>query len=696
MSRVFTIAAGRRSKFVVLAVWVAVIFAGFAFDLPGKFADAEENDSSSFLPGDAESTQVLDVTSRFEGGEVAPTVVVFRRADGLTTADQRTIEQTRAELSDATRQFENTTPFSEPQVSEDGTTALLINEIRGTGEGDAILDPIEEYRSLTESEDGLEVAVGGPAGLSADAITVFEGINGTLLAAAGGLVIVLLILIYRSPIFWFFPILAVGFAELATRSLGYGLTELGVTVNGQSSSILSVLVIGAGTDYALLLVSRYREELRRHEDRHEAMALALRTAGPAIFASGLTVAAALLSLTLAEVNGTAGLGPVGALGIAVAILSMLTFLPAILLVVGRRPFWPFIPHFGDTASDESRGVFRRLGDRIARRPGAVAAVSTIVLLIMAAGLVDYSNGLTQSSSFRDEVETVEAQELTAAAFPPGQSAPTQIVAPADADLRAIAAAASEVPGVEAVSPRPVDGDESQVVLNATLSDDPYSTEAYDVIGPLRDAVRSVEPEALVGGPTATEYDLREASARDTRLLIPIALAIVLLILIGLLRSIVAPLLLIATVVLSFAAAIGVSTIVFDVVFGFPGADPSLPLFGFIFLVALGVDYNIFLMTRVREETLVHGSREGTLRGLAVTGSVITAAGVVLAGTFAVLAVLPLVFLTEIGFIVAFGVLLDTFLVRSVLVPALVLKIGPKIWWPSKLAREREPERPGPA
>ena len=709
MRRLLTFPASRRGKWIVLAVWVVALFAMGAAGLPAKFTDAEENESTSFLPGDAESTTALEVTEQLQDGEVAPTVIVYRREGGLTPADRHAIQRDIGELNRVTQEYENTSPFRPGPVSEDRTTALVQNQVRGTGESSGIIDPVEDYREAVSADDreGLQVEVGGPAGLSADAIKVFENINGTLVGAALLLVIVLLILIYRSPFFWFFPILAVVFAEVATRGFGYGLTELGVTVNGQSSSIMSVLVIGAGTDYALLLVARYREELRRHDDKHEAMELALRRAGPAIIASGLTVAIALLSLTLAKVNGTAGLGPTGALAVLVAILSMLTFLPALLTVVGRRPFWPMVPHGpGDTTQehglaarfatvDETHGLWRRVGERVRARPRTVGLVGVGALVVMSLGLLNFSTGLTQSNSFRDDVESIAAQELVAQAFPSGASAPTDIVVRDPSEVQAAVRAAQGVDGVAEVTPRPVEQGPPGALLQAALEYDPYSTQAFDVIPELRSQVREVAPSVVIGGPTAVEADLRDAATDDTLLLIPVALVIVLVILVVLLRALLAPVLLVATVVLSLLAALGVGAIVFDVVFGFPGSEPSLPLFAFIFLVALGVDYNIFLMARVREETLKYGTREGMLRGLAVTGGVITSAGIVLAGTFAVLGVLPLTFLTQIGFVIAFGVLLDTFIVRSVLVPALVFDLGPKIWWPSKLAHEDE-ERSMPA
>jgi RND superfamily putative drug exporter len=675
---------GRRAKWVVAVVWLLATFVSFGANLPGKFTDAEKNESTSFLPGDAESTKALTATKRFQGGELAPVVIVYRRDGGLTSADKRAIAADRAAINEL--KLRATSPFGEPQLSPDGTAAIVQANITGNGDGQTILDPVEAVRKrVSDPGGGLEAKVTGPAGYAADQIKVFEGINGALLGAGLLLVLVLLALIYRSPVFLWIPLLAIIFAELATRSIGYGLTELGVTVNGQSSAILSILVLGVGTDYALLLVARYREELRRHEDKHEAMALALRTAGPAIFASGMTVIAALLCLTLADVNGTSGLGPIGALGVAVAMLAMLTLLPAWLVIWGRRAFWPRIPRFGTEGIDEMHGAWRRIGDRVARSPRRVWVSAVALLLVLSLGLLSFNDGLTSGNGFRDDVEAVAGQELLAQAFPSGSNAPTDIIVRDPARVEAVSAAVSEAPGVDGV--RPVKRDADGVLLAAVLEPDPFSTEAFDLIPGIRAAAKGAGgPETLVGGGTAVEYDLRKASSRDNRVIVPIALVVVLLILVLLLRAIVAPLMLIATVILSFCASLGVGAVVFDVIFDFPGSDPSLPLFAFIFLVALGIDYNIFLMARVREETLGHGAREGMLRGLAVTGAVITSAGIVLAGVFSVLGVLPLIFLTEIGFVVAFGVLLDTFLVRSVLVPALTFEIGPKIWLPSSLAK----------
>jgi RND superfamily putative drug exporter len=681
-----TLPASPRLKWAFLAVWLLIAFAIVAGDLPAKFDDAQNNESSSFLPGDAESTQALDATEQIQGDELLPIVIVYQRAAGkLDRADLERVASDRATLNADLPP--RTEPYGKPILSEDQSTALLEARVRANGESDTLLDPVEQARDRIEAsaEPGVETAVTGGAGFSADAVDVFESIDGTLLAATAGIVFLLLLIVYRSPIFWFFPMFAVGLAELATRGVGFGLTEIGVTVNGQSASILPVLVFGAGTDYALLLVARYREELRIHEDKHRAMAEALRRAGPAIIASGLTVIAALLCLTLAEVEGTAGLGPIGATGIAIAMVSMLTALPAVLVIAGRWAFWPFIPHVGDHKADETHGVWRRIGEGIARGPRRVWIGTVAVLAVMALGWLNLDTGLTQTNNFRNDVESVRGQHLLEHAFPAGASAPAYAIVP---DRERAAAVAEALASQDAVADVRVgrEGPPGQL-LQITLADDPYATSTYDQIPGLRQVAKEAGgADVLLGGPTAIERDLRVAAANDSKLIPPIALAVVLVILIVLLRALVAPLVLIATVILSFAAALGVGYIVFDVVFGFAGSDPSLPLYAFIFLVALGVDYNIFLMARVREETRRHDPREGVLRGLAVTGAVITSAGIVLAGTFSTLAVLPLVFLTEIGFVVAFGVLLDTFVVRSILVPALALDLGGRTWWPSALAR----------
>jgi putative drug exporter of the RND superfamily len=686
LSRLATFSSERIGKFVVLGVWIALVVA--LGPAASQFESAQKNEASSFLPGDAESTKVLDALEGFGSADVADAVIVFAREGGLTAADRGAIERVRADL--AADPPVATGPPSPPVLSEDGAAAIVTAPVDvADGESDLLLDAVGDMRdrNAAAAPAGLEIDVTGAAGFSADAIEVFEGINSTLLLATAGLVFVLLVLIYRSPIFWILPLLAVAFAELTVRGVGYALASNGVVVNGQTAGILLVLVFGAGTDYALLVVARYREELRRHEDKHEAMGLALRRAGPAILASGVTNICALLVLALAEVNGTAGLGPVGAMGVGVAMVAMLTVLPALLVIAGRRAFWPFVPRYQEGVADvpEERGRWRALGDRIAARPRPVWIATLTGLVVMAVGILGFSGGLNQQDDFRSDVESVRGQELITASFAAGASAPTDVIVPDPARVPAVTAALEGVDGVTAV--RVVEDGPPGVRLAVTLGPDPYSAEALDLVPPLREAVRGAGGEGtIVGGPTATDYDLDEAAVRDLILLPPLVLLVILVIIALLLRAIVAPLLLVGTVIVSFLAALGASVVIFEYVFGFPGEDPSLPLFGFIFLVALGVDYNIFLMARVREEAQVHGTREGMIRGLAVTGAVITSAGIVLAGTFSVLAVLPLVTLTQIGFLVAFGVLLDTFIVRSVLLPALVMEIDRPIWWPSALGR----------
>jgi RND superfamily putative drug exporter len=740
----FTFPSGRRAKWIILVLWFLGIFAAMGAGLPEKFEEAENNEATSYLPEDAESTKALAKTEALQNGEIAPTVIVFRRESGLTPADFRRIEADVEKMTEkrypgvipdgetaasggqdrksaattvAARKLppgcgEPTTevsgqpadyaPFVGPICSKDGKAAIITSYINAEGEAELITDPVQDWRDLVSGDDGgLEVKITGGGGFSTDAIEVFESLNGTLLLAAVSLVIFLLILIYRSPFFFFIPLISVIFAEFLSRSIGYGVSELGVTINGQSSSIMSVLVLGAGTDYALLLVARYREELHHTEDKHKAMHTALASAGPAIFASALTVIAALLCLTLAKVNGTAGLGPIAAIGIACAALSMLTLLPALLTIFGRRAFWPFIPRYEEAVPGEKEAPFQahrfwaRVGHWVAAGPQRVMVGSIAVLLVCCAGFAFFSLELTSEDSYRTEVESVEGQELLDQSFPSGASAPTDVIVPEPGQVPAVKKAVEGVDGVESVS-EPVASGPEGTLIQATLEPNPYSTEAFDLVEPMRDAATQAAPDTLVGGPSAIEFDVRDAAGWDSIVIPPLILLVVFLILIALLRSVMAPLILIGTVILSFLAALGVGYFVFDVIFGFPGSDPSLPLFAFVFLVALGVDYNIFLVARAREEAEKHGTEEGMLRALAVTGGVITSAGIVLAGTFAVLGVLPLTFLTEIGFVVAFGVLLDTFLVRSVLVPAIALSIGDKFWWPSSLSKRDETAAQPPA
>ncbi len=701
----FAWVTGPVARFVVIALWIVAFFATIALNLPGKLADAETNEARNYLPADAESTQAYEAVNKIIKSDNVPLVAVVRRDSGLTPQDltavksqlktfNATAEDAPIKVTDPDTKETREVTLADVQqsakgewltlgeASKDGTSVLIFGAIEITEDSERLLDGIDALRAglLPLREDGLTMKVTGGAGFSYDAIKVFGDLNANLLIGAVTLVIVLLILIYRSPILLWLPLIAVLFAELTSRGVAALTTDIGVTVTGQSGAIMSILVLGAGTDYALLVVSRYREELRHHENRHDALRLAMASAGPAVFASGLTVVAGLLTLTVASVEGTAGLGPLGAIGVAVAMVSMLTLLPAMFAVLPRGVFWPKTPKAGTQGADSTHGFWRRVGERVAVHPRRTWVITGLLLLICAGGLATFNPNLSQNDTFIGKVESVEGGELLAKSFPGGTSAPAQVVVPDASKAQAVAdalTASDEVDKAVIVAKG-----EGGTLLEATLTTDPFSIEAQDAITPLRETAKKAGGEAvLVGGDTAINYDLAKANARDLRVIIPIVLGVVLLILMALLRAIVLPAILIVTVVVSFAAALGLSALLWQEVFGFAGADRSIILFAFVFLVALGIDYNIFLASRIREEALKHGTREGILRGLGATGGVITAAGIVLAGTFLVLASTPVVFLVETGTAIAIGVLLDTFIVRSILAPALSLDIGRKIWWP---------------
>ena len=676
---------GRRRRFVAVGVWL--LAAAALAPLAGRFEQAQENDPSSFLPGGSEAVKVLEAAKGFPSGEQTPAVAVFRDHDGLGAGGRAAVEQRRTALQAAS--IPGVSGVSQVVWSPDGTAAVVTVPIRAGGDSDLLVSAVDAVRTTAADAlpPGVEAKVTGPAGFSADATKAFAGINTTLLLVTAGLVFVLLVLIYRSPIFWVLPLFTILLAESVVRGLGTLLADAGVVVNGQTGGILLVLVFGAGTDYALLLTARYREELERVEDRYAAMRVALQQGGPAIVASAGTVIAALLCLSLARVNSTAGLGPIAAMGVAIAAVAMLTLLPALLLIGGRRAFWPFVPRAGHGHRPGSTGFWDWLGRTLEKRRRAAWIGTTLALCVLGLGTLGLDDDLTTADSFRGSVESVQGQRLLSQSFPAGESAPTVILVTDPAKVGPVVAAARRADGVTRIgSPeRGAPGTRFDVVL----AGDPFGTSGFRSIEPLRQELRAAAGEAvLVGGSTAEEADLRAAVQRDTKVLIPLVLAVVLVILVLLLRSLAAPVMLVATVVLSFLAALGGSLVLFDLFADFPGEDPSYPLFAFIFLVALGVDYNIFLMARVREEALGRPTREAMRLGLAVTGGVITSAGIVLAGTFSVLAVLPLVALTQIGITVAFGVLLDTFVVRSVLVPALTFELGERVWWPSTLARRR--------
>ena len=681
--------AGRRTKWLVLVFWLVIV--AVAGPLSGKLTGAEKNDASSWLPPKAESTQVLNLRSHFISPNVYQAVVVYYRPSGLTAADRAKA------AADATR-FAGVAGVLHGQVigpftSTDRKAIETIVPVNLGSKGWSAAAPAADgLRGIAQSgADGLAVHIAGPLGYAADSSNSFKGIDSTLLFAALAVVIVLLLLTYRSPVLWLLPVISAAVALISAEALIYLLAvHAGLTVNAQSAGILDVLVFGAGTDYALLLTARYREELRKHEDRHAAMRMALRRAGPAVVASGGTVILSLLVLSFAELNSTKSMGPVLAIGVGVALLAMMTLLPALLVITGRWVFWPAKPRFG-SPEPTTRGLWARIGRNIAVGPRVVWITTTLVLGAMAFGLFGlHAHGLTNAQGFRGHPDSVTGQSVIDQHFPGGAGAPVQVFGNL-AEGPQLAATLRSVNGLTGVT-QPVNMG-GHVYLEATLTAAPDSQAAYATIDRARDAVHAIPgANAMVGGTTAVNLDVQRSAAHDRNLIIPIVLLVVFVILALLLRALVAPVMLIATVVLSFAATLGVSALFFDNVFNFGGADTSFPLFVFVFLVALGIDYNIFLMTRVREEAQRVGPRSGALAGLSATGGVITAAGAVLAGTFAVLATLPVTFLTEIGFAVAFGVLLDTLVVRSVLVTALNLDLGRWVWWPSRLARQPAPEK----
>jgi putative drug exporter of the RND superfamily len=686
---------GRVTKWIVLAAWIVimVVASGFA----QKLTDVQNNEASSWLPASAESTKALTKLAPFMDENDIPTIIVYQRDGGLTSDDLSAIQAQVPEIQKmdgVVGQVQGPDPSVPGTISEDGQVAQTVVTFNfGKNGWNELPDVADQLREIT-AIDGVQMYIAGAGGQAADSAEAFAGIDGTLLFAALGVVIVILLFTYRSPILWVLPILSAMFALFTAEAVIYFLAkEYGLTVNGQSQGILTVLVVGAGTDYALLLVARYREELRRHEDRHEAMAFALHRAAPAIFASAATVIAGMLCLGLAEMNSTAGLGPVNAIGVAVTLLVMVTLLPALLVICGRWIFWPKRPAFG-SHEPTSTGFWARIGQRIAPRPRKVWVTTTVILGIACLGLFMLdTGGLSTDEQYTKQFQSVTGQQVLMDHGLVDTSNPIQVVANADKQQQ-VAEAMATVDGLGQPNTAipPVGG---VALITATVPGDVASQSAFDMVEAVRTAVHQVDgADALVGGTSAIYLDIQHASHRDNLVIIPVVLLVVMLILMVLLRALISPILLILTVILSFGTALGVSTVLFHGVYthlfevgsGFNHADASFPLFVFVFLVALGIDYNIFLMTRVREETQTRGTREGSLVALSATGGVITSAGLVLAGTFAVLATLPLVFLAELGTAVALGVIIDTIIIRPVLVTALNLDLGSKIWWPSKLDR----------
>ncbi|MFV0374693.1 MMPL family transporter [Microbacterium sp.] len=702
---------------LLIAIWLV----GGAVGGPyfGRVDEVSTNDQSTFLPASAESTQVQERLSEFTGTDSVPAVIVLT-ADGGMDADRLAdLQSVVADIADINGVGE----VSPAIPSEDGAAAQVFVPIDSNGE---VRDTVEEIRAMLADDlpAGVEAWVTGPAGFTADLVKGFLGIDGLLLSVALGAVFVILVIVYRSPLLPILVLLTSVFALCVALLTVWWLAKAGIVVlNGQVQGILFILVIGAATDYALLYVARFREAIGSGQGRWQATMTAWRGSFEPIVASGGTVIAGLLCLLLSDLASNRALGPIASIGIVFSLLSALTFLPALLAVFGRAAFWPFVPRHGGTelparlADAPVRGFWPRQARLIARHARPVWIVSTLVLLVATAGVLQLkADGVPASDLVLGASEARDGQVVLADHFPAGSGAPAYVIVP-EGDVAAaattlagsdgvdsVAAVAQDSPtgqvgvsvdgadvtytvagppGIPVPDPTTVDG---EVMLVATLTDASDSLAAEETITELRTGLHTGIPDALVGGPTALDLDSNDTSIRDRTVIIPVILVVILVILMLLLRAVVAPVLLILSVIVSFGAAMGVSALVFNGVFDFPGADPAVPLYGFVFLVALGVDYNIFLMSRVREESLAHGTREGILRGLVATGGVITSAGLVLAATFAALGVIPILFLAQLAFIVAFGVLLDTFVVRSLLVPAVAYDLGRVIWWPSRLAR----------
>lgn len=703
---------------ILLIVW----FAAAAIGGPtfGKLSSVSSNDQASFLPATAESTAALDWQKKFTDSSSIPAVIVI---ESENTIDRSTLGDF-VDLGAALGAVEGVeAPDADqesvvigPIPSEDGFAIEFIVPISET---DDVKTVIADLRAVVADRvpEGMTGYVTGPAGLTADLINAFGGIDGILLLVAAGAVFLILLLVYRSVILPFLVLLTAVFALSASILLVYAFASWGwISLSGQSQGILSILVIGAATDYSLLLVARYKEALGHIQSRWSAIAKALRAAWEPIVASGATVIIALLCLLFSDLNSNKSLGPIAAIGIVFSLLAALTLLPTFLVLFGRVAFWPLMPKFVADSDREPEaagtlrglagvtGIWRRIGSLIARRPRVTWIVALVLLLAGGSGVLQLqANGVPQTDLVLTQSDAVDGQEVLARHFDAGSGSPVVVVTSEGAASEVVEALES-TSGISSASlytgngrpsmdptapPRDPIVRDGKVLVNAVLDFEADSDEAELLVRELRTSLPAIDESVLVGGVTAIALDTNDTSQRDLIKIVPIVLLVILLILMLLLRSILAPVLLIVSVVISYFTALGVAALVFNHVFDFPGADAAVPLFGFVFLVALGVDYNIFLMTRVREEAMVLGTRSGILRGLGVTGSVITSAGVVLAATFAALAVIPILFLVQIAFIVAFGVLVDTIIVRSLLVPALSYDIGKAIWWPSQLSRAAE-------
>jgi RND superfamily putative drug exporter len=676
--RGYRLPAGRRSKFAVLAFWI--VLASVAAPLAIKLTEVQDNDQLTALPARAEAQAAAErAAAAFPGHQALVAVAVYVRDTGLINEDRLKAETDRATFA---RYAEG--GRVEPAVPSGDGKALLVSF--ALAKGDASVDAVGKIKDRLAADvpGGLHTALTGSAAATGDLFDAFAGMDTALLLVTALAVAMLLVIIYRSPVLWLLPLIVVGVASQITNATVYLLARYaGLTVDLQSQSITTILVFGVGVDYALLLLARYRESLHQHTDRHAAMAHALHRTLPAVAASAATVAVGLLCLVAADLPATRGLGPIGAIGVAVAFTAMMTLLPAVVLVFGRWVFWPLVPRVGGAAQEHR--LWWRIAGGIGRHPRILWIGTAAVLVALTLGIGNLSVGLPGDESFTTEVGSVTGQHLLESHYPGGTVAPAEILATtASADRGA--AAARGVPGVAEVGPAEPSPDRRWVRFRAILVDPPDSSAALSTVDRLRVALRSVPGgQALVGGETATILDTRRTAKRDNAVVLPLVLAVVLAILVLLLRAVVAALVLLAGVILSYAATLGVAGLILHVM-GHPRLWDGVPLQTFLFLVALGVDYSIFLMTRAREETAKLGHRTGVLRALAVTGGVITSAGVVLAATFGALNILPLAPSVQIAVIVSVGVLLDTLLVRTLLVPALILHIGPRAWWPGRVGQ----------
>ena len=677
LERLAGIPTGRWSRWVTVLVWLLAV--GALVPLAAGLAGVEQNSQSSFVPAGAASTEVAAYQAEFPGMNSLPALVVLYRRTGITPSDRATASVDQRRISSL--HLPGVTAVGSSTLAPAGT-GLIFQVTLAAGTSTVTLgDDVTRIRAaLGPAEAGLETGVGGPAATLADTANAFSGTDSTLLLATVAIVTVLLLLTYRSLWMWLFPLLGVGLASFLGEAGVYLLARSGFVVNGMTVGILTVLMFGAGTDYSLLLVARYREELRHTQSVAEAMRVALRRVTPTLVTSASTVILGLLALLLAQENDIRALGPVGAIGIAAVLLATLTLVPALLVIAGRRAFWPLVPKVGSSAHSSTIS-WATVAGWVGRRPGPTWAGVLALLAVMAVGLLAYPGSLPQSDAFSGTAGSVAAQKLIDSSFPPGISGPVVIAVRDPARAGAALAVARSVAGIDYVGA--AETHDGISLASATLAYSPTGQQAESVVETLRsDEQRAVGSAVLVGGVTATQVDLDQAAGRDRLVIIPVVLVIVFLMLALLLRSFTAPLVLVATVLVSFLGSLGVAMVCFRWIFQFAGVDSSLILLGFVFLVALGIDYNVFLSARARQEA-PGGTGPGMLRALAATGGVITSAGLVLAGTFTVLGVLPLVALTELGFLVAFGVLVDTLLVRSLMVPALVVQIGRRFWWPSR-------------